>query len=123
MSVLTTYKKLRIVKIMKKKQSPSRYGRGKTFTTITFRDERNRKIKAMGRWTENWQEGDVVEGLLKSSAYENDWGTITVSYYFEKIKESYDEDEMDELYFQEAVTIVNDVATFKNKNKPYAYGK
>lgn len=114
MFISTTYKKLRIVK-MKKKQSPSKYKKGGTFTTVKFVDEKKRKIKAMGKWTDSWKEGDIVEGFLKRSSYDNDWGTITVSYYLEKIKEFYDEDEMDNLYLQGAVAMVNEVDTLKNK--------
>jgi len=90
------YVRLKIVKI-KREEKPSRYRRGKTFSSVVFMDEGNRKIKAMGKWTKKWKEGDSVEGVLKRTSYDNDWGSITRNYYLQEVTDDYVNDEWDEL--------------------------
>ncbi len=91
MFISTTYERLRIVKI-RKKQSPS--------STVVFTDEKKRKVKATGKWTDVWKEGDVVAGFLRRSAYEDDRGIITNDYYFMQLKKGCFRDEYLELYRQ-----------------------
>ena len=105
MSTSATFEQIKIVKIIKKEQRPSSYKRGGTFAVVIFRDEKNRKIKAMGKWTNELKEDKTIDGLLKRSSYNNDWGTKTVSYYVEKMKKEYDGDEMIRLYRLGAVSI------------------
>ena len=64
--------RLKIVKI-KREEKPSRYKRGKTFSSVVFMDEENRKIKAMGKWTKKWKEGDEVDGVLKRTKRYRYW--------------------------------------------------
>jgi len=90
------YVRLKIVKI-KREEKPSRYRRGKTFSSVVFMDEGNRKIKAMGKWTKKWKEGDEVDGVLKRTSYSNDWGSITRNYYLQEVTNDYVDDEWDEL--------------------------
>ncbi|MCK9556396.1 hypothetical protein M0R36_11400 [bacterium] len=104
MFVSTTYEKLRIVKI-KKKQSPSMYKNRKAFSTVMFIDEKKRKIKAMGRWTDGWKERDVVTGFLRRSAYEDDQGIITNDYCLMQLKNECFKDEYLELYKQGVVPL------------------
>ena len=60
--------KLKIVKIGRK-QNPSKYKPGETYTITTIMDEQNRKITAMGKWTDAWNEGMVVEGILEPTTW------------------------------------------------------
>ena len=58
--------KITIVK-MKKTKRPSSYTNG-DYTLAFIVDEFDRTITAAGKWVENWQEGDEVEGILQEKA-------------------------------------------------------
>jgi hypothetical protein len=58
--------RIKIVK-MKKKKKPSSYTGG-YYTLALIVDQFDRRIDAAGKWVENWQEGDEVEGILQEKA-------------------------------------------------------
>jgi hypothetical protein len=42
---------------------------GNAYTAITVMDALHRKLSAYGKWTENWKEGDEVEGIIKEKTW------------------------------------------------------
>ncbi len=60
--------KIKIVKIGRKTQ-PSKYKPGETFNITTILDEKNRKMTAMGKWSDGWKLGDIVEAEIENKKY------------------------------------------------------
>ena len=61
--------KIKIAKVGKKQQ-PSKFKPGETYTIATIMDEiTGRKASAFGGWTDNWKVGDEIDVVWK----ENNW--------------------------------------------------
>ena len=52
--------KIKIVKLGRKQQ-PSKFKPGETYSITTILDEKGRKMSAMGAWSDNWKIGDEIE--------------------------------------------------------------
>lgn len=59
------------IKILKlgRKQQPSKYKPGDTYAITTIMDEKNRKLSAMGKWSENWKVGDTIEAIVEEKKW------------------------------------------------------
>lgn len=60
--------KITIVKLGRKQQ-PSKYKQGETYTITTVMDDKNRKLTAMGKWSDNWKIGDVIEANVENKKW------------------------------------------------------
>lgn len=60
--------KIKIIKIGRKQQ-PSKFKPGETYSITTILDEKNRKLTAMGPWSENWKIGDEIEGTIEEKKW------------------------------------------------------
>ena len=49
------------IKKIGRKQQPSKFKPGETYTITTIMDEKGRKLVAMGGWSDNWKVDDVIE--------------------------------------------------------------
>jgi hypothetical protein len=59
---------IKIVQIGRK-QLPSKFKPGETFTITTVMDDKNRKLAALGQWSEGWKEGDTIEGIIEEKQW------------------------------------------------------
>jgi single-stranded DNA-binding protein len=59
--------KIKIEKLGRKTQ-PSKYGDG-TYAITTIQDQKGRKIAGIGKWTEGWNVGDIIEGEIEVKKY------------------------------------------------------
>jgi len=60
--------KITITKIGRKQQ-PSKFKQGETYTITTIMDDKGRKLVAMGGWSDSWKVGDVVEGEVSEKKW------------------------------------------------------
>ncbi len=60
--------KIKIAKLARKQQ-PSKYKQGETYSITTIMDEKGRKIAGLGQWTENWKVGDEIEGDVQEKKW------------------------------------------------------
>ena len=60
--------KIKIVKIGRKQQ-PSKFKPGETYSITTIMDDENRKMAAMGKWADGGKIGDVIEAEVESKTY------------------------------------------------------
>jgi hypothetical protein len=66
---------------IKKEKRPSKYNAGE-YTRVAIMDIYGREIIATGEWTESWQVGDRVEGILQEQV-DYKGKEITTSLYLE----------------------------------------
>ena len=52
-----------------RKQQPSKFKPGETYSITTILDEGGRKLAAMGAWAEGWKVGDVIEGTIEEKKW------------------------------------------------------
>ena len=60
--------KIKLVKVGRKQQ-PSKYKPGETYAITTILDDKNRKLSAMGKWSENWKVGDEIEAIVEEKKW------------------------------------------------------
>ena len=60
--------KITIIKIGRK-QNPSKYKPGTTYSITTVLDDKNRKLTAMGKWSDEWKVGDVIDGIVEEKKW------------------------------------------------------
>lgn len=70
--------KITIVKIGRKQQ-PSKFKPGETYSITTLLDEKGRKLAAMGQWAEAWKIGDVIEADIEEKKWTDKDGFEQVS--------------------------------------------
>ncbi|MFA5395005.1 MAG: hypothetical protein WC346_03200 [Methanogenium sp.] len=75
---MANVEKIKIVKIGRKQQ-PSKFKPGETYSITTIMDEKNRKLVAMGAWGEKWQVGDVIEASVEEKKWTDKDGFEQIS--------------------------------------------
>lgn len=65
---MSNIEKIKIVKLGRKQQ-PSKFKPGETYSITTVMDEKNRKLAAMGAWGEKWQVGDEIEAIVEEKKW------------------------------------------------------
>ena len=75
---MANVEKIKIVKIGRKQQ-PSKFKPGETYTITTIMDEKNRKLVAMGAWGEKWQVGDVIDASVEEKKWTDKDGFEQIS--------------------------------------------
>ena len=62
-----------------RKQNPSKYKPGETYTITTIVDTLNRTMSAVGKWSETWQVGQTIDAEIKTDKYVGNDGLERVS--------------------------------------------
>ncbi len=57
------------IKQIGRKQAPSKFKPGETFSITNVMDDKGRKLTGMGPWTENWKEGDVIQAVVEEKKW------------------------------------------------------
>ncbi len=70
--------KITIVKLGRKQQ-PSKYKPGETYSITTVLDQNGRKLSGIGKWTENWKIGDIIEGTVEERKWTDKDGFEQIS--------------------------------------------
>lgn len=65
---MDTTEKIKITRIGRKQQ-PSKFKPGETYSITTLMDDKGRKLSAMGKWAEGWKEGDVIEAIVEMKTW------------------------------------------------------
>ncbi|MFW5902975.1 MAG: hypothetical protein ACOCTT_03740 [archaeon] len=75
------------IKDIGRKKRPSNDVAGELYTITTVMDEQGRIITGFGEWTENWEIGDKITGILETKFNKEEGGNITKEIIIKKIKE------------------------------------
>jgi len=70
--------KIKIIKLGRKQQ-PSKFKPGETYSITTVMDDKNRKLAAMGKWAEDWKIGDVIEAEIEEKKWTDKDGFEQIS--------------------------------------------
>ncbi len=60
--------KIKIIKLGRKQQ-PSKFKPGETYSITTILDEKGRKMSAMGAWSDNWKVNDEIEASIEEKKW------------------------------------------------------
>src|SRR3989304_5473858 len=75
---MSNIEKIKIVKVGRKQQ-PSKFKPGETYSITTMLDDKGRKLAAMGAWGEKWVVGDVVEASIEEKKWTDKDGFEQIS--------------------------------------------
>lgn len=68
---MSDIQKIQITKIGRK-QNPSKFKEGETYTITTIVDGiSGKKMSTFGNWADNWKVGDTVEGIIESKTWKD----------------------------------------------------
>ena len=68
------------IKNLVRKQQPSKYKPGETYTIVNILSEDDKPYSAMGSWTDSWKDGDTVNAEVVEKRVSQSDGSVMTFY-------------------------------------------